>query len=175
MFTIGAIIFTLYLLGYVMMINKAHSSQQVDLENDPELILYYRKKDLNRVLNILVQLAKSDGHISQDEKTMINRIGKENSLAPNQIEALIKEPKPIGIIQDLPKESKLELIIDIIRLMKIDEQVHQKEMKFCKSIAVKLGYNTDVIKDLLNYISNTAQENSDKKLLKEIINKFYKS
>ena len=35
MFTIGTIIFTLYLLGYVMMINKAHSSQQEDLENDP--------------------------------------------------------------------------------------------------------------------------------------------
>ena len=175
MFTFGAIIFTLYLLGYVMMINKAHRSQQVDLENDPELILHYRKKDLNRVLNILVHLAESDGHISHEEKKMINRIGKENSLAPNQIEELIKKPKPIGIIEDLPKESKLELIIDIIRLMKIDEEVHQKEMKFCENIAVKLGYNAEVIKDLSTYVSNSTQENSDKKLLKEIINKFYKS
>ena len=34
MFTIGTVIFILYLLGYVMMINKAHNSQQTDLEND---------------------------------------------------------------------------------------------------------------------------------------------
>ena len=68
MFTIGTVIFILYLLGYVMMINKAHNSQQTDFENDPELILHYRKEDLNRVLNILVHLAESDGHISERRK-----------------------------------------------------------------------------------------------------------
>ena len=175
MFTIGTVIFILYLLGYVMMINKAHNSQQTDLENDPELILHYRKEDLYRVLNILVHLAKSDGHVSGEEKTMISRIGRENSLGPDEIELLINEPKPVGEIEDLPKEAKLELIIDIIRLMKIDNEVHQQEIKFCESISVKLGYNAEVVKDLSAHISNSAQENSNKKLLNEIINKFYKS
>jgi len=174
MFTIGTVIFILYLLGYVMMINKAHNSQQTDLENDPELILHYRKEDLNRVLSILVHLAKSDGHISEEEEKMISRIGRENSLDPDQIEALINEPKPVGEIEDLPKEAKLELIIDIIKLMKIDNEVHQQEIKFCESISAKLGYNAEVVKDLSTYISTSVQENASKLLLKEIINKFYK-
>ena len=105
---------------------------------------------------------------------MISRIGRENSLSPDQIEALINEPKPVGEIEDLPKEAKLELIIDIIKLMKIDNEVHQQEIKFCESISVKLGYNAEVVKDLSAHISISAQENSSKKLLKEIINKFYK-
>ena len=43
MFTIGAIIFALYLVGYVIMINKAHKFQQTDMENDPELKKAKRK------------------------------------------------------------------------------------------------------------------------------------
>ena len=105
---------------------------------------------------------------------MIGRIGRENSLDPDQVETLINDPKPVEKIEDLPKEAKLELIIDIIKLMKIDNEVHQQEIKFCENISVKLGYNAEVVKDLSAYISTTTQENSSKKLLKEIINKFYK-
>lgn len=175
MFTIGASIFVLYLLGYIMMINKAHKSQQTEMKNDPELILHYRKTDLNRVLNVLVHLAESDGHISEEEQKMIIRIGKENGLNVDQVEELIKDPKPIKAINDLPKESKLELIIDVIRLMKIDDKAHQQEIKFCESIAVKLGYRAEVIKDLSTYISNSLDVNLDKSLLKEIVTKFYSS
>ena len=175
MFTIGASIFLLYLLGYIMMINKAHKSQQIDMKNDPELILHYRKTDLNRVLNVLVHLAASDGHISEEEQNMIIRIGKENGLNVDQVEALIKDPKPIEAMNDLPKEAKLELIIDVIRIMKIDNKVHQQEIKFCESIAVKLGYRAEVVKDLLTYISNSLDVNLDKPLLKEIVYKFYNS
>lgn len=175
MFTIGVSIFVLYLLGYIMMINKAHKSQQTDMKNDPELILHYRKTDLNRVLNVLIHLAGSDGHISKEEQKMIIRIGKENGLNVDQVEALIKDPKPIEAMNDLPKEAKLELIIDVIRLMKIDNKVHQQEIKFCESIAVKLDYRVEVVKDLSTYISNSLDVNLDKSLLKEIVYKFYNS
>ena len=175
MFIIGASIFLLYLLGYIMMINKAHKSQQTDMKNDPELILHYRKTDLNRVLNVLVHLAASDGHISEKEQNMITRIGKENGLNVDQVEALIKDPKPIEAMNDLPEEAKLELIIDVIKLMKIDNKAHQKEIKFCESIAVKLGYRAEVIKNLSTYISNSLDVNLDKSLLKQIVYKFYNS
>ena len=134
MFTFGAIIFALYLVGYVIMINKAHKFQQTDMENDPELKAHYRKTDLNRVLSTLVHLAESDGHISEEEQKMIIRIGKENGLNPDQVEELIKDPKPLGAMNDLPREAKLELIIDVIRLMKIDNKVHQQEIKFCENM-----------------------------------------
>jgi uncharacterized membrane protein YebE (DUF533 family) len=175
MFTFGAIIFALYLVGYVIMINKAHKFQQTDMENDPELKAHYRKTDLNRVLSTLVHLAESDGHISEEEQKMIIRIGKENGLNPDQVEALIKDPKPLEAMSDLPREAKLELIIDVIRLMKIDNKINQQEIKFCESIAVKLGYRAEVVKDLSTYISTSVDVNSDKSLLKEMINKFYNS
>ena len=157
------------------MINKAHKSQQTDIKNDPELILHYRKADLNRVLNVLVHLAESDGHISEEEQKMIIGIGKENGLNVDQVQELIKDPKPLEAMNDLPKEAKLELILDVIRLMKIDNKVHQQEIKFCESIAVKLGYRAEVVKDLSIYITHSLDVNLDKSLLKEIVYKFYNS
>jgi hypothetical protein len=59
--------------------------------------------------------------------------------------------------------------------MKIDDKAHQQEIKFCESIAVKLGYRAEVIKDLSTYISNSLDVNLDKSLLKEIVTKFYSS
>ena len=78
-------------------------------------------------------------------------------------------------MNDLPEEAKLELVLDVIRLMKIDNKAHQQEIKFCESIAVKLGYRSEVIKNLSTYISNSLDVNLDKSLLKQIVYKFYNS
>jgi len=37
MFVIGAIIFTLYIIGLIYMINWGHKSQEIEELNDPEL------------------------------------------------------------------------------------------------------------------------------------------
>ena len=37
MFIIGAIIFSLYLIGLIYMINWGHKSQEIEESNDPEL------------------------------------------------------------------------------------------------------------------------------------------
>ena len=41
MFIIGAIIFTLYIIGLIYMINWGHKSQEIEESNDPDV---YRKK-----------------------------------------------------------------------------------------------------------------------------------
>ena len=44
MFVIGAIIFVLYLTGYVYMILKASEQQQNELKKDTELQSYYKSQ-----------------------------------------------------------------------------------------------------------------------------------
>ena len=43
MFVIGFIIFVLYMVGYLYMINTAHKQQRRQFENDPEMKGYYSK------------------------------------------------------------------------------------------------------------------------------------
>ena len=46
MFIIGCIIFILYIVGYMYMINTAHKQQRRELENDPEMRGYYSRNNL---------------------------------------------------------------------------------------------------------------------------------
>ena len=48
MFVIGAIIFVLYLTGYVYMILKASEQQQNEFKKDTELQSYYKAQKMNR-------------------------------------------------------------------------------------------------------------------------------
>tara|TARA_Y100000741_G_scaffold208128_1_gene158487 strand:+ start:410 stop:586 length:177 start_codon:yes stop_codon:yes gene_type:complete len=48
MFVIGAIVFILYLTGYVYMILKASEQQQNEFKKDTELQSYYKEQKKNR-------------------------------------------------------------------------------------------------------------------------------
>ena len=45
MFIVGCIIFILYIVGYMYMINTAHKQQRRDIENDPEMRGYYSRNN----------------------------------------------------------------------------------------------------------------------------------
>ena len=83
-------------------------------------------------LSILIHLAQADHNISIEEIEIIKKTGQDNGLNSTQIEALIASPKSIGDLYRLPKEEKLECLIDLIRLMKIDKKIYQKEIDFCE-------------------------------------------
>jgi hypothetical protein len=46
MFIVGCIIFALYIVGYMYMINTAHKQQRRELENDPEMRGYYSRHNI---------------------------------------------------------------------------------------------------------------------------------
>jgi hypothetical protein len=46
MFVIGFIIFVLYMVGYLYMINTAHKQQRRQFENDPEMKGYYSRHNM---------------------------------------------------------------------------------------------------------------------------------
>ena len=73
----------------------------------------------------------------------------------------------------MPKEEKLECLIDLIRLMKIDKKIYQKEIDFCERIALKLGYQPKVIMELSAYIYTSKSIHTDRSILEDIVDKYY--
>ena len=124
-------------------------------------------------LSILIHLAQADHNISIEEIEIIKKTGQDNGLNSTQIEALIASPKSIGDLYCLPKEEKLECLIDLIRLMKIDKKIYQKEIDFCERIALKLGYQPKVIMELSAYIYTSKSINTDRSILEDIVEKYY--
>ncbi len=91
---------------------------------------------------------------------------------PCMIKVVITNTEMNGVTTTT-KEEKLECLIDLIRLMKIDKKIYQKEIDFCERIALKLGYQPKVIMELSAYIYTSKSIHTDRSILEDIVDKYY--
>ena len=125
-------------------------------------------------LNILINLAASDSNIDEKEAKTIKVIGKANGIPEEEIDKMIKNPKPIGNLHTLTEDQKFESLYYLIQLMKSDGQVFKSEISFCEGIAEKLGYKKGVVAELSARIYSDPSITSDRKLLMDRARKFLK-
>ncbi|MDW3209274.1 MAG: TerB family tellurite resistance protein [Reichenbachiella sp.] len=123
-------------------------------------------------LNILVQLAKVDGIVVQEEVDLINEVGKANGMTEEEIASSFEEELPIGDLSTLTDDEKYDLIYSIVQLMKIDGKLYNEEIKFCAKMSAKLGYEEDVLFELMLKIYADPDLCADKESLKKQIQKF---
>lgn len=131
----------------------------------------------NPHVNILVQLSKIDGEADKAELEIIRQIGASKNISDEDIERAIETAEaldPILGLDHLSEEEKLELIFNLVLVMKADGIIHKEEMKFCLAIIKKLGFEDDVLFEL---VSNTVVDenlNTDKMVVIENARKFLK-
>ena len=120
----------------------------------------------NPHLNILVQLAKIDGETDTAELELIRQIGASQNVSDEDIEKIIESTETssgIPSIEHLSKEEKIELMANLVLVMKIDGRIDKEEMKFCLKVLRKLGYDDDALFDLVSttYTEKSEQVNKD--------------
>lgn len=125
-------------------------------------------------LNLLVQLAKVDGVVVQDEIDLIKQIGKAHGMSSDDISACFEDPNLVEDLSHLSDDEKYEYIYNIVQLMKIDGRLYKEEIKFCAKMASKLGYNEDVLLELMLKIYSDPNISADKDTLKSAIQQYLK-
>lgn len=120
----------------------------------------------NPHLNILVQLAKIDGETDVAELELIKQIGASQNVSDEDIEEIIENTEAsdtIPSLESLPKDAKVELMTNLVLMMKIDGRIDKEEMKFCLKVLRKLGYDEDALFDLVSttYIEKDADVNKE--------------
>lgn len=125
-------------------------------------------------LNLLVQLARVDGVVVQQEIDLINQIGKANGMSDEEITQCFDDPSEIEGLSDLSNDEKFDYIYSIVQLMKIDGRLYEDEIKFCAKMASKLGYKEDVLFELILKIYSDPDISADKESLKEGVQNFLK-
>ncbi len=123
-------------------------------------------------LNILINLAVSDGKIEGRESKLIHMVGKANGLTAEEVQELINKPQPITDLSTMTNDEKFEHLYYLIQMMKMDGQVFRSEIVFCESIAEKLGYKKAVVGELSQHIYSDPSITADRKMLKEKAEKF---
>lgn len=120
-------------------------------------------------LNLLIQLAESDKHFSSMEREMIFEIARKNKFPSSEVRELIRNPEPLESFGALSDNQRFEYLYTCISLMLVDNKIFESELVFCKNIAIKLGFNKEVVEFLKNEINNHTKED-----LKQIIfEKYY--
>jgi hypothetical protein len=125
-------------------------------------------------MKLLVNLAQADGKIAEREKNYIVNIGRANGLFPDQITPLLKKEHEVIVPDNLTPDEKFECIYTLVQLMKIDERMYQEEIRYCSSIAVKLGYDQEVLFELMLHVKSTTQKPQEITELKKLTSKFLK-
>ena len=87
----------------------------------------------NPHLNILVQLAKIDGEADDSELELIREIGASKNVSDEDIENAIEMTEAedtLPSLEELNHEDKIELMTNLVMVMKIDGRIDKEEMKF---------------------------------------------
>ena len=74
-------------------------------------------------LNVLINLAASDQSIVEKEAKAIHIIGKASGFSREEVDEMMKHPKPIGNLAGLTEDQKFENLYHLIQMMKSDGQV----------------------------------------------------
>jgi tellurite resistance protein len=107
----------------------------------------------NPHLNILVMMAKIDGETDGSELELIRQIGTSNNVSSEDIEMIIENTKAdhtIPSLENLSREEKIDLMANLVLVMKIDGRIDKEEMKFCMRVLKKLGYGEEALFDLVS-------------------------
>lgn len=125
-------------------------------------------------LNILINLAASDSRIEEKESKLIHMVAKANGIPAEEVDAMIKNPKPITNVSAMTTDEKFEHLYYLIQMMKMDGQVFKSEIVFCEQIAEKMGYKKGVVGELSQHIYSDPSITSDRELLRKKAEKFIK-
>jgi len=124
-------------------------------------------------LNVLINLAASDNTVAEKEAKVIHMIAKANGVPREEVEAMMKKPKPIGDLSALTEDQRFENLYHLIQLMKSDGQVFKSEIHFCEQVAEKLGYKKSVVAELSSRIYSDPTITADRKMLMDRAHKYF--
>jgi uncharacterized tellurite resistance protein B-like protein len=127
---------------------------------------------LNQI-KLLVNLSRVDGDIADREKSYILNIGHANQIKPSEILPLFTASQEEIIPEGLSDEQKFNYIFSLVQLMKIDGRLYREEIKYCSHVAARLGYNEQVMFDLMLHVS-AEMGAAEVKVLEELTQKFLK-
>lgn len=125
-------------------------------------------------LKLLINLARIDGEVGEREQNYIFNIGRANGLAEVVVEPLFERQHEMIVPSNLTKDQKFDYIVSLVQLMKIDERLYKEEIKYCSQVAAKLGYNKDVMFELMLNVKGATMQPDEMAALKDLTSKYLK-
>ena len=132
------------------------------------------RKDKESYIAVLLMLAEADNRDHINEERFINHVAIRLGLTEQDVKAIDKHPENLTF--DFPKDeqSRMNLLYHLLFLMKIDGSVGTSEIKLCHEIGLRLGFNYQMVDELIGvmteYIGKTIPQNKLLNIVKKYLN-----
>lgn len=108
---------------------------------------------------VLVGIAQADGEFDASEKDFIRHLAELEGLNMKELKELLKNAdKTANLIQNLSFDDKVDILIYMVKLMKIDGKVLLSEIKFSEKVAKALGFEEKAIGFLSGIIEGNPND-----------------
>lgn len=126
-------------------------------------------------MKLLVNLARIDGKVADREKQFILNIAGSQGIDAGQVTSWFESAHEAAVPSHLTADEKFEFIFSMTQLMKVDERMYREEILFCSRIAEKLGYDQQVMFDLMLQVKTPEMSVDEIEALKPVVQKYLKN
>jgi len=126
-------------------------------------------------LQLLVNLARADDNLAQEERQFIKNIGKAHGYPESSVETLFYEMHPINIPETLTNEQRVDFALSLTQLMLLDKKMYLKEIEYCSNLIEKLGFEKRFIYKLIDVVSEHPNNPQQIETIRKDAAKFLKA
>lgn len=119
-----------------------------------------RKQDKEHFKH-LVDIALADENIDEQERKMLNRIGKNLGLTEAEINNLIDSSKNASYNPPYELKKRFEQMYTIVKMVLADGKIENNEMRLATNIGLKSGFSETEIPVLLSVLISGIRNEED--------------
>lgn len=120
-------------------------------------------------LKQLIKVAMSDGNIDDKENVFINKIASKFDLSDADIKEIKHNLPDIKFREPQNAKLRFQMVFDLVWIMLIDGNIDVNEVHICSRVAMKMGYEPQIVEDLVNAIKNNLVGADEPELVYEKI------
>ena len=107
-----------------------------------------KEERLSHIRNLIV-LSLRDDTPSKEEFEIIKNVGTRIGLTETDLKRILERPESIEFIAPKDDDERIEQLYDMVAVMMVDGKIDSREINYCKTVAIKLGFVPEVIDEII--------------------------
>lgn len=123
-------------------------------------------------LLMLLMLAEADDHDHELELVFINKVASRLGVSDEEVTRIDKNPQTVTFIIPKMEHERMEILYDLLFLMKFDQHVDDDEIDLIHRLAFRMGFRPTMTQEMIEVMKQYIGELVPKDSLLSIIKKY---
>lgn len=121
---------------------------------------------------MLLMLAEADDHDHDLELIFINTVASRLGVTEEEVAHIDKNPQTVTFIIPKREHERMEILYDLLFLMKFDQHVDEEEIELIHRLAFRMGFRPTMTQEMIEVMKQHIGQLVPKESLLTIIRKY---